>query len=208
MTDKETGKRSFFDHHAEEWDETTYSLEQRSRLGVLVGSFSLKRGWRILDVGCGTGILVPFLLRSVGRKGAIVGLDISRVMLGKAKEKGFPANVRFVEARAEQIPLRERAFDAAVCFSVFPHFERHPQALREIARVLKPGGALYILHLEGSERLNAFHREYGGAVKHDRLPNAEGMGQLLRACGFEGISVEDRTDLYLAKARRAIAREE
>lgn len=195
-------RKRFFDRHAGDWDETSYTHEQLQRIGGLLLGLGLRTGWSVLDVGTGTGVIVPGLLDAVGRSGSVTGVDMSGAMLEKARAKGFPDNVHFVEGRIEDLPLPDGAFDAAVCFSAFPHFEDHPRALGEIRRVLKPGGSAHILHLEGSERINEVHQECGGAVRHDVLPGEDDMRALLESCGFEVLSFEDRPDRYSVEARK------
>lgn len=195
-------KKVFFDHHAHHWDECNYSAAELARIGPLVESLGIEPGARVLDVGCGTGILTPYLLAAVGASGSIVGLDLSPVMIDKARGKGFPENVRFLEAVGENIPLPDAACDAAVCLSVFPHLTDQRAALREIWRVLQPGGWCWIAHLDGSAKINAFHAGYGGPVKHDHLPGREAMLTLLAETGFPAATVIDREDLYLACGRK------
>ena len=122
-------KSGFFDRQAQDWDKSAYAKEQLARLKRLAAGLGLSPGWRVLDVGCGTGVLVPYLLDILGARGAVVGLDISTGMLRKALAKGFPNNVAFVAARAERLPFSAHEFDAALCLSVFPHFQDHAQSL-------------------------------------------------------------------------------
>ncbi|HBL18277.1 MAG: hypothetical protein A2X36_10370 [Elusimicrobia bacterium GWA2_69_24] len=193
-------KTRFFDRRAAHWDEDAHAAEKEARLGRIVRGLRLKAGAAVLDVGCGTGALVPFLLRAVGGRGSVIGVDPSGPMLRKARGKGFPARVRFLKAKAERLLLPDGACDAAICFASFPHFDRHPAALLEIRRVLKPGGRMFVLNLQGSRGLNRFHRDCGAAVAHDHMPGARKMRRLLEYCGYRRISVTDRADLYLARA--------
>jgi len=195
---EKNAKKAFFDHHAPRWDECNYSAAELARIGPLVESLKIERGARILEVGCGTGVLTSHLLAAIGPRGTIVGLDLSPVMIRQARAKGFSKNVRFMVAAGESIPLSDGLFDVALCLSVFPHFSDQPAALREICRVLRAGGQLWIAHLNGSKCINAFHAGYGGPVKHDRLPERDEMQNMLTEAGFAELSVTDRDDLYLA----------
>lgn len=98
-------------------------------------------GARVLDVGCGTGQL----LESIRRRAPCArlhGVDLSRAMLDRAHER-LPGAC-LVQARAESLPWPDGSFDVVVSTSVF-HFIRHPlAALREMQRVLRPGGRLTI----------------------------------------------------------------
>jgi ubiquinone/menaquinone biosynthesis C-methylase UbiE len=99
-------------------------------------------GDRVLDVGCGTGALLAALAGSASGV-RLAGIDPSPEMLAVARGKLAPA-VELQVAWAEQIPYDAATFDAVVSCSVF-HYLREPlAALREMARVVKPGGRLVI----------------------------------------------------------------
>jgi len=83
-----------------------------------------KPGNHVLDVGCGTGVLIPYLLESIGPTGRVVGLDYSKNMLRIAREK-FPKqtypNVDFVLADVMAFEADD-LFDIVICYSSFPTF--------------------------------------------------------------------------------------
>lgn len=96
----------------------------------------------ILDAGCGTGFLIKELA-ACGVK--VTGIDISPAMLAVAREKtrGFP-NVVLARADITALPLPSCAFDGVVCFTVLEFVSRPGEALREMWRVLKPGGRMVL----------------------------------------------------------------
>jgi demethylmenaquinone methyltransferase/2-methoxy-6-polyprenyl-1,4-benzoquinol methylase len=102
----------------------------------------VSEGERILDLCTGTGSLLPYLCRKVGRNGSVVGVDFSRGMLAANRRKttGFE-NIYLVEADAVALPFTEGSFDAVTCSHAFYELkgETQEQALREILRILKPG---------------------------------------------------------------------
>lgn len=99
-----------------------------------------------LDIGCGTGWAVEQAALLSRSNGSFYGIDLSSQMTGKAREKyAGNGNMHFIQANAEFIPLNDNFFDVIICTHSFHHY-RHPvKALREMRRLLKPGGKVYIL---------------------------------------------------------------
>lgn len=97
----------------------------------------LKPSHRVLEVGCGSGIL----LKEVSPKVAIaIGIDSSLTMVELAKKKGCIAWIGDVE---KELPIQREYEDLVYCFKVFPHLKEQRKALVEMARVLKPNGLLF-----------------------------------------------------------------
>ncbi|MCX7671168.1 MAG: class I SAM-dependent methyltransferase, partial [Anaerolineae bacterium] len=159
------------------------------------------------DVGCGTGILFPLLNAAVGERGRVVGLDVSREMLRRAAARigadGRPPLL--VQADAHRSPLCPDAFDWVICNAVLPHFGDKRAALRELTRCLAPAGRLVVCHANSRQFINNLHRDTGGPVAEDRVPDPELMAQLLRDVGLEPLSILDGADRYVALARRPSA---
>lgn len=106
----------------------------------------LKEGQSFLDIGCGTGFAVGYAASLTGDKGYFCGIDLSSKMIEKAIEnsQGFH-NVHFYKANVESMPFEDNTFDAAICTNSFHHYIDPVKALKEIRRVLKPGGRIHIL---------------------------------------------------------------
>lgn len=190
--------RAYFNERADIWDETA-SEKNTAKLEKMVKCLKLKPGSIVLDVGTGTGVFLPYLLTSIGKKGQIVALDIAEEMLKKARAKGFVANIDYLQADITEIPLRDEIFDSVVCYSSFPHFRDKPRALAETKRVLKSGGRLLICHTSSRAGINEVHSQIP-VLENDILPDSVRMRLLLESAGFTGIRVEDREDSYLASA--------
>jgi len=152
----------------------------------------LPAGARVLDYGCGTGILMPALRRRGWRA---LGLDVSFDMLN-AKRDGRD-NVRTLCADGGRMPLADASCDAVVCRGSLHHMPDLDGALREIARVLAPGGTLVfsepsndsIVNRIARRRLYAghdeFHEQDEGLRRRAFLPRLERAGFYVeRSRGF------------------------
>ena len=176
--------RSLFDSIAPSYDRLNHLL-----------SFGLDRLWwtraarrfrdvlarpdaRIVDICCGTGDMTNALLAlRPSDAEPITGLDFSAGMLGGARRKYASANARWVEGDAMHLPCADGTLDLVTSAFGFRNLSNYTEGLREIARVLKPGGHIGILECNQPEGLNgAFYNLYfhhilpviGGALSGDR----------------------------------------
>ena len=120
--------------------EVTEALEQK-RILELMGSID---GRRVLDLGCGDGLLTATLAE---HRALAVGIDADRAMLDAAAARTVrdeQRRLRFVQGRIEQLPFRDGVFDAVVVVTVFCVVSDRTAAIHEAARVLRSGGRLVI----------------------------------------------------------------
>ena len=193
--------RTFFNTRAGKWDEVV-AEKDTDKLEAMAKRLNLNSGATVLDVGTGTGVFLPFLLDKIGGKGRLVCVDFAGDMLKKAEDKGFAGDIHYLCADIEHTGLGDECFDAAVCYSSFPHFVDKPRALREIYRMLRKGGRVSICHTSSREHINEIHRQL--AEVHDHLlPEKGEMQELLSGAGFTDISIEEGSGDYLASARKA-----
>jgi demethylmenaquinone methyltransferase / 2-methoxy-6-polyprenyl-1,4-benzoquinol methylase len=111
---------------------------------------ALSPGDRALDVATGTGDLAIELKKRVGSQGEVIGSDFSEAMLELARRKA-PA-LRFEHGNALSLPYEDGSFDAATVGFGARNFSDLPQGLREMARVVRPGGRVVILEITTPER--------------------------------------------------------
>ena len=196
-----SGHRKYFDRLAADWDRMATG-ETLASLAEIVSGLGIALGSVVLDMGTGTGVLLPMLTEAVGERGRVLALDISGQMLRRARAKAHRGRVDYLQADAGALPLKEASLDLIVCNACFPHLPDRPRALAEMARSLRPGGRLVICHTIGREAINRLHRSLGGMVKDDMLPSGEELRGMMAEAGFVDIEVEDSPDRYLATACR------
>jgi SAM-dependent methyltransferase len=111
----------------------------RLLLGLLPGD-------GVLDVACGTGNFTRDFARSVGPDGLVVGIDVSETMLARAveetREAGLDDHVAYVRGDAQELPFRDRSFDAVCCFAALHLFADPMRALDRMTEVLTDGGRI------------------------------------------------------------------
>ncbi len=109
----------------------------------------LRPGERVLDVGCGTGIVTRLAAQEVGARGTVVGVDIDAGMLAVASSVTPPTlDVEWRQASAEALPLEDASFDVVLCQMSLQFVEDRAKALAEMYRVLVDGGRV-LLDLPG-----------------------------------------------------------
>jgi ubiquinone/menaquinone biosynthesis C-methylase UbiE len=195
--------QEYFDQLAPTWDKEL-TRERLKCLGKIVRELGIKPGYYVLDIGSGTGVLLPFLIAEVGDEGKILALDFSADMLVQAQAKNFPPMVGFAQADVLAIPLADNSVDLAICNSVFPHFNDKAKALKEIVRVLRNNGRLVICHTMSREMLNLLHQSLGGVIANDLLPHEFQLRGLIKQAGLKITHFEDSPERYLVIAEKHV----
>jgi len=162
---------------------------------LLLERIAVRRGDRILDVACGTGIVARLAADTVGA-GGVIGLDASANMLAMASRVA-PA-VEWREGNATALPFGDAAFDVVTCHQGLQFFPDRAAAVREMRRVLKPHGRVAVaawLALDEVPALQAAHRvverHLGPVVDHRHaFGDAAVLGSLLNDAGFQQVAIE------------------
>ncbi len=154
------GIRTMFDRIAPIYDlmntVMTAGLDERWRHAAVIAA-GVRPGDRALDVACGTGRLTEALAGAVRPRGEAVGVDVSRGMLRRASARAARADHRdgipaFREADALALPFDDGSFDAATIGFGLRNLPDYAAGLREMARVVRPGGRVVILEIAIPER--------------------------------------------------------
>ena len=176
------GNNHFFDYFAKE----------------LVKFANLSQGAAVLDIATGRGAILKEALNAIGPKGKIVGIDISSNMIEETKRRyNFP-NVDLLCMDAENLEFDNESFDYVFCGFALFFFPDLQKALKEIHRVLKPSGKLFISTWgEGTIQDTAFDEIYKKfelnvkTLKHD-LSNVNEIEKILSAASFKELQIVTR----------------
>jgi len=113
----------------------------------LLSCAALAPGERVLDVACGTGLITLAAARAVGATGSVIGVDVSERMVDAARDRARHqqlANASFARMDGERLDLPSASFDVALCALGLMYMPDAEQAVREMRRVLRPGGRLVL----------------------------------------------------------------
>jgi len=144
----------------------------------VVGQLRAHSSARVADIACGTGILADRIERDL-HPAQVYGVDMSEGMLNQARARS--TDVRWLRGPAEQLPFDDGALDAVVTTSAF-HFFDQPAALRELHRVLSPGGLAAVSTLSARHLLP--QRPATSRWKAAHHPSAAEMRRLFEDAGF------------------------
>ena len=210
MTDAEIydARKQFFNDSAGKWidmwyrdPETGEQKKHEKDFNRLFALMPLAPGHCVLDAGCGTGVLVPYILDAIGDQGTLYELDFAENMIDLNRSLHPMKNIRFLLSDVEHAPIVEASCDIAVCFSCFPHFQDKGQAIVALARILKASGILIIAHFDSSDGINHHHKSCH-AVMHDHLPDEAAMRTMIADAGFDIESFIDEKGFYYIQARK------
>ncbi len=158
----------FFDRLAPGWDAET--VRDDAVIGIILDNAGVTAGRDVLDVACGTGVLIPDYLR----RGAatVTGIDLSPGMAELARAKFQQRNVSILCGDVEEFSF-ERQFDCIVVYNAFPHFPQPERLIRCLSEKLRPGGTLTVAHGMSREKIDAHHHGTARHVSNGLMPAEE-----------------------------------
>ncbi|WP_405495561.1 class I SAM-dependent methyltransferase [Streptomyces sp. NBC_00096] len=189
--------QEFFGARAAGWDRKFPG--DGPAFAIAVGEFGLRPGDRVLDAGCGTGRALTALRAAVGPSGTVLGADVTPQMLAAARDAGRDAEGALLLADVARLPLRDGALDAVFAAGLIAHLPDPGANLRELARVVRPGGRLALFHPIGRAALAARH---GRELTPDDMRAEHNLGPLLAGSGWRMTSYADEDTRFLALAVR------
>ncbi|CAM5596376.1 Demethylmenaquinone methyltransferase OS=Streptomyces griseorubiginosus OX=67304 GN=menG_3 PE=4 SV=1 [Streptomyces griseorubiginosus] len=197
MSDDHTHVQEFFSARAAEWDRRF--PDDGPAYAAAVAELGLRAGDRVLDAGCGTGRALTPLRAAVGPTGVVVGADLTPAMLEAAVGAGRDRDGRLLLADVTALPLRSRSLDAVFGAGLISHLPEPAESLRELARVVRPGGVLALFHPIGRAALAA---RQGRQITPEDLRAEANLRPLLAGSGWHMTSYTDEAARFLALAVR------
>lgn len=184
----------FFDGIAKEWDSIIEVNEER--INTLLSKVNIKDNDNILDIGTGTGVLIPFL-KKLNPNGNIKGVDISSGMLEVAKgkyEKLDKINFEIVDVENEEINDK---YNRIILYSMFPHLKNKTATIKKLVKNnLTEDGQLIIAHSDSREYLNNMHKEKDERVSEDRLIPVDEQKILFEQAGLKVADAFENDEIY------------
>jgi ubiquinone/menaquinone biosynthesis C-methylase UbiE len=175
--------REYFNNRAKDWDITC--VHDQKKVDYIIQLVDIKSSDKVLDVGTGTGVLIPHIIKRLDQTGHVFGIDVSEKMLEVAESKYFGEQITYYHKDIFEI-TSENTFDIIICYSMFPHFkERKLEAIQHMSRLLKIGGKLCIAHSQSRDCINRLHLEIGEEVKNDRLPEMSILKEVFNNNGLQ-----------------------
>ena len=166
--DKQSVKE-FFDRLAPQWD--AEMIRSDEIIGLILDNAGVAEGKDILDVACGTGVLIPDYLRRNVR--SVTAIDLSPKMAELARAKFPQEQVEVLCGDVEETDFG-RQFDCIVVYNAFPHFPEPERLIARLTSLLKPGGTLTVAHGMSREKIDGHHSGMASMVSRG-LMSAEDL---------------------------------
>ncbi len=186
-----------------------FVIQSSAATEAIVQAAQVKPGMRVLDLASGTGEPALALAKAVGSDGHVTATDLGPGMITIAEENAQEAglvNMTFRQADAHSLPFSDRTFDRVTCRFGVMYFAAHGQALREIYRVLKPGGRVALAAWGPLEQNPYFLSALSPFLQHVKVPppppgapqpfkfaQSGTLSMELRDAGFQQVQEEFRS---------------
>ena len=194
-------KIEFFNAIAEEWDEK--HKHNPEILRKIVNDLSIQQGSTILDVGTGTGVMMPYFIETIPKDCRIIAIDTAEKMIQVAKRKFSKKEYTNLDFKIQDISTfrMRQEYDIILCHNCFPHFKNQEETIKNMAEGLKIGGKLMVAHSKSRDWINNLHRETDG-VEHDYLPNVEELSLMMTNANLKVLSFVDNEEMFMVMAAK------
>ncbi len=173
------------------------AAEMINQRRVTIEALKIKPGDKALDIGCGTGFLTLEVARKTGGTGQVCAIDIEQPMVDATLERCAEFDhVSAAIGDVSKLDFSDNTFDLVTCTQVLLYVKDVPQALAEMARVIRPSGQIavldtdwrgVVLHSSYPELSDRIYRAWDQVVASPNLPTR--LGPLLESAGFSNIAV-------------------
>ncbi len=195
-------QREFFNESAETWDKNVY--HDPVKLEKIINALELRQGYKVLDVGSGTGVMIPYLYNKIKNSGIIVALDISEKMISIAEQKHPPStfpNIKFIVQDINEFQLKNE-YEVILCYSCFPHFSDQSNSIKKLVEGLKSEGKLMIAHSQSRKAINNIHKKSKTIVSKDRLPTIKQISKMLINSSLEIVKSIDNDEMFFILGKK------
>ena len=192
-------QKEFFNERADDWD--SMSIHDQSKVEYITDLLKIEEDDSILDVGTGTGVMVPYYLERIGT-GHVTAVDFSENMIAVARTK-YPESGRLTYRVMDIYDMKDTAvYDKVVCYSCFPHFPDPMRAMEVLSRSLRKGGTVCIAHSSSKEHINHVHETGGSEICTDYLPEMDVMCEIFHVNDLEVTFTRDDDEFYIVIGRK------
>ncbi|KYH34682.1 demethylmenaquinone methyltransferase [Clostridium tepidiprofundi DSM 19306] len=188
--------KQYFNDLAHKWDEICTHPEEKIR--YVMDKINIHKGNSVLDLGSGTGVILPYIEEKIGPNGKITALDFAENMIkiSKEKYKDLYKNINFVVNDFYQFKT-EISYDYVIAYSCYPHFKDKKAFFKKVNGLLSNNGKFVIAHIESKEKINSIHNGIESSINSDKLQPIHMLEDLVKSHGFEVIYSEDSQDYYI-----------
>ena len=188
--------RAFFDNLSSTWDDNEI-LSTSEKINHILDHIDIKKDDEVLDLGTGTGVLLPFIAGKIGRNGKLVAVDFSSGMLEKAKAKfgSLDPEPVFMQLDIENDTIPGE-YDHIILYCVYPHLHTPVETIKWLLKVnLKKNGKISIAFPCGPDFINKIHEERHS--ESDFLPSPSLLAKKLEDAGLKSRVVLDTPETFL-----------
>ena len=211
LIETHAARKAFFNERADTWLDKLYKNPETGdhdrhaeKIEKFIVPLNIKPEDRVLDLGCGSGVLVPYLFRYLGDAGRLFEMDYAEKMIARNRKIHGDDRITFVCSDVMDMPFEVDYFDSIICFACFPHFGNQSAALKKMAGSLKPNHSLIIAHLLSSDEI-AGHHSSETVVSRDRLPTRREMEGFCEESNLSITQFMDEPGSYFLAAKKKSA---
>lgn len=188
----------FFNKAAKDWD-ANETKSTPVKINRILDEIGISVGAKILDLGTGTGVLIPYLVDRVGNNGKVKGIDISDGMLSRAKEKyASLVSYELFEKKDFEKEEIDGIYDIILLYCVYPHLSEPLATLRRLLDCnLAQKGKIIVAFPADEKFINGIHGDR--KIESDLLPSASELSSYFSKNGFNSRVISETGESYIVE---------